>query len=83
MQPKSMKTKAAGDLNVSCRLTHWGRMGRHGSSRGNLERSICLQTHKQHNGTNVESADHNSGACIIIEINVFLFSLSFPKAASK
>lgn len=40
-------------------------------------------THKQRNGVNVESADHNNGVCILIEINVFLFSLSFPKAASK
>lgn len=83
MQPKSTKPKAAGDINVSCRLTHWERMGRQGSSRGNLEMSVYLQILKQRNQTNVESADHNNGVCIIIEINVFLFSLSFPKAASK
>lgn len=83
MQPKSMKPKAAGDLNVSCRSTHWERMERQGSSRRNVERSMYLQTHKQRNGVNVESADHNNGVCILIEINVFLFSLSFPKAASK
>lgn len=47
MQPESMKPELAGDLNVSCGLTQWGRMDRQGSLRENFRRSVYLQTYKR------------------------------------
>lgn len=47
MQPESMKPELAGDLNVSCGLTQWGRMERQGSFRENFRRSVYLQTYKR------------------------------------